>query len=710
MSFDIERLYALIPAAHRVRDAQEGEPLKALLEVIADQAAALEENLDQLYDDQFIETCADWVVPYIGDALGVRPIRSTGGGSHSDLRSYVSDTIAYRRRKGTLAVLEELARDLTGWTARGVEFFQLLAITQYLSHLTDHKTAIHLSDLESLDLIGSAFEDSYHTAEIRNISSGRGRYNIPNLGLFLWRLEAYSMDRAPAGNRTQGYFFSPMAADMPLFHHPVTEIDISHLAEEGNVPGQIRPLALCSDLKGFQDQYQSLPDPERPRHSLYYGPDRSFAIYKDGILVPPLDLVVADLSCWCVPTSGLVAVDPLRGRITFHPGEEPGKLDVTYNYGFSSNLGGGPYDRSNSLAQPAPGQLFIEVSKNGAIKTLQAARTAWQTAGRPDCLIRILDNEIYGGQVDLAIPAGIQMVIEAADGKRPTWRTVGNTEITCLGPVGPEAEKASLTLNGFLFQGSLQIGSGLDLQLKHCTLVPGRLLNEEGRPSNPELDSLRTINPNDKNISVILSRTITGSIRLPAAGNRLSAKDSIVQGLPVGGISRPAIAANDAGSEPGPEALLERCTVFGPVYVEKIEGSEVLFTDPVRVDQRQTGCLRFSHVPLESITPRRYQCQPDLSLKAYAQAKSKTLDQLNPTEMQRTAARVKPRFTSCRYSHPAYTQLHTSCAVEIREGGQDGTEMGAYQTLLVPYREANLRAALQEYLRYGLEAGILYVT
>ena len=55
---------------------EQGGPLKALLSVIAEQVAVLEEDLDQLYDDQFIETCAEWVVPYIGDLVGhARPLR-----------------------------------------------------------------------------------------------------------------------------------------------------------------------------------------------------------------------------------------------------------------------------------------------------------------------------------------------------------------------------------------------------------------------------------------------------------------------------------------------------------------------------------------------------------------------------------------------------------------------------------------------------------
>src|SRR5262245_18803725 len=133
MSFDAQRLYNLLPAIYRSRDAAEGGPLEELLAVIAEQVAVVEEDLDQLHDDQFIETCADWVVPYIGDLIGYRPLHSEAARISSP-RAEVANTIAYRRRKGTAAMLEQLAFDVTDWKARAVEFFERLAATQYMNH------------------------------------------------------------------------------------------------------------------------------------------------------------------------------------------------------------------------------------------------------------------------------------------------------------------------------------------------------------------------------------------------------------------------------------------------------------------------------------------------------------------------------------------------------------------------------------------------
>ena len=112
-----------------------------------------------------------------------------------------------------------------------------------------------------------------------------------------------------------------------------------------------------------------------------------------------------------------------------------------------------------------------------------------------------------------------------------------------------------------------------------------------------------------------------------------------------------------------------------------------IFTAPVVAARRQEGCMRFSFVPQGSITPRRFRCQPDA---AHPQ--------------------VLPDFTSLRYGEPGYCQLRAATARVIREGASDGGEMGVMHPLFQPQRETNLRIRLDEYLRFGLHAGLFYVT
>ena len=136
--YTTDELYRLLPAVYRIRDAEQGGVLRELLDVLADQVNVLAESLEQLYDDQFIETCAD-----VGrrrtsaTSIGYRTLHGVVPEVASP-RAEVANTIRYRRRKGTVSVLEQLARDVTGWPARAVEFFELLATTQYMNHVRPH--------------------------------------------------------------------------------------------------------------------------------------------------------------------------------------------------------------------------------------------------------------------------------------------------------------------------------------------------------------------------------------------------------------------------------------------------------------------------------------------------------------------------------------------------------------------------------------------
>ena len=69
-----DRLYQLLPAIYKLRDTDEGEPLRALLAVLETELDTIEKDIANLYDNWFIETCQDWVVPYIGDLLDVREL------------------------------------------------------------------------------------------------------------------------------------------------------------------------------------------------------------------------------------------------------------------------------------------------------------------------------------------------------------------------------------------------------------------------------------------------------------------------------------------------------------------------------------------------------------------------------------------------------------------------------------------------------------
>jgi hypothetical protein len=363
MSTSPDRLYELLPAVYRQRDAEQGQPLQALLRVIGKEVEVIEEDISQLYENWFIETCQDWVVPYIGDLIGYRPIHEAGepgdvstpqGQQRNKIlipRREVANTIRYRRRKGTLALLELLANDVAGWRyARAVEFYRLLGLAQAVNHLrpTQGRT-VDLRQGVVLDRLDGPFDELAHTVDVRRITSHRtrGRYNIPTVGLFVWRLKAYSVTQTPAYYREEVgahcYTFSVLGNDTPLYTRPEPEAEPTHIAGESNLPHPIRRRAF------------------EARKTDYYGEDKSLEIRvgESRRLVPPEQIVPANLTGWHYrPRPGQVAVDPKLGRITFHPRQAPSRVWVSYHYGFSADVGGGEYDRP--LSQPAERLLFTE--------------------------------------------------------------------------------------------------------------------------------------------------------------------------------------------------------------------------------------------------------------------------------------------------------------------------------------------------------------
>ncbi len=169
MSLDGAQLYGLLPAIYRTRDAENGGTLQALFCVLAQQGAILEENIQQLYDDQFIETCAPWVIPYIGDLVGCNAIYEISSAA-SGRRAEVANTIGYRRRKGTLLALEQVAMDVSGLPAAAVEFFQRLITTESMHHVRpNHAATVDLRRGLQLERMDSAFDTLNRTVDVRRI-------------------------------------------------------------------------------------------------------------------------------------------------------------------------------------------------------------------------------------------------------------------------------------------------------------------------------------------------------------------------------------------------------------------------------------------------------------------------------------------------------------------------------------------------------------
>jgi hypothetical protein len=440
------------------------------------------------------------------------------------------------------------------------------------------------------------------------------------------------------------------------------------------VPGRISRRQFSGNLDDYYGQGKSillnvggsdiLPDPHIPGQQLS-------------------DLIkVCDLSGWKHDTSDKIAIDPVLGRVMFpSPQAEPPLL--TSYYGFSAKMGGGEYGRVASFdaqlrpdQKTAPDVEVIRVARNGA-QHYSSIQEALDHLTRPLAIIEITDSGPYKEKISIDA-TNRRIELRAADQRRPTLMLNGELQIT-------GGDQDTVSLNGLLMTGGqLRVSGGLGhFHLRHCTLVPAG-------DSNPSL----TVE--SESAAVEIDQSILGGVRA-IADSRIQIMNSIVDATGATGL---AYTGSD-GKSPGGALHIENSTVIGKVralvmemasntiFVSRLSGSD----DPkewpasVQVTRRQEGCVRFSFLPLEARVPRRYRCQPG---------------------PESDASRVRPVFTSLTYGDPGYCQLRPECPLEIWRGADDQSEMGVFHNLYEPQRAAHLRARLDEYLRFGLEAGIFY--
>jgi hypothetical protein len=355
---------------------------------------------------------------------------------------------------------------------------------------------------------------------------------------------------------------------------------------------------------------------------------------------------------------------------------------------------------------------FYRVGEGEALASIDAALQEWQDARPRNAIIEITDNGVYTDPLAITPARGQSLQIRAANRKRPI---VYLLEVYKNRPesLGVSSESGGyLILDGLMITGRGVRVSGKveELKIRHCTLVPGWSIGhdcEPRRPAKPSLELHKT------NCRVIVEHSIIGAIQVYKDEVRsdpveIRIGDSIVDAT---SDEREAVGAPNW---PRAHAILRiaRSTVIGQTQTHAIALAEdSIFTGTVVVTRRQFGCMRFCYVPPDSCAPKRFQCQPDL----VDQIVNRNFPRPDQAEARgRTMAserlRVRPIFNSVRYGNPAYCQLSIACAVEIRRGAGDESEMGVFHDLFQPQREANLRARLNQFMPAGMEAGIIFAS
>jgi hypothetical protein len=572
-SFYAERLWLLLPAVYRTADSDGSGapgPLRELVNRIGAQVAVVRRSVDRLWADQSIETCDNWVIPYIGDLLGTNLISSLAPAAQ---RLDVANTIDYRRRKGTIEVLEELAYDVTAingmrWTAHVVEGFRRLARTRHgldpalgsaafpaadpaelagllqtegLTGLLTDSPAGGFADLRSphgAALTDTAFDEGFHAADVRAGRGAVGHFGIPKLLVFLWRLTSFQVLKgtpvAVAGCPGQ-YVFDPTGREIPLFlpQRP-SAYDFSGAwtpAPEWQVPGPVTGslnTAIADDGKSSPPPRPPYPDPPPPQPP-----------YPDPLVPPGYRLGMG----W-----QLGSVWPELGKFAAAagPSSPPPPLTVDYNYGFSSMIGAGPYDRS-LLGTPPAGTPPERVVTGGAgldNALTGTPRPGIVTLGDEDAPPESPTYTALANVGSSAEPIG-SMLVRAGLKMRPVIRPAAGVSPWVFTGGG----QAALVLDGLTISGCDIVlrGSFGSVRITACTVDPGTAAQAtppvataaDGRPLAPgrifvEADPTAEAGNQGAIADLCIDHCILGPVRTRLGGSveNLTITDSIIQGLP----------------------------------------------------------------------------------------------------------------------------------------------------------------------------------
>ncbi|MGI8806765.1 MAG: phage tail protein [Acidimicrobiales bacterium] len=666
-------------------DPESGGPrlLDALLAAVDAQVELLATDIERLWQDLFIESCDDWVVPYIGSLLGL-PADAE--------RREVAYAVALRRRKGTPAALEDFAEVVTGFTARVIEGWQVTLWAQRLGHPPPPRVASVDFRSSGRHRIGTPFES------VRRSVSPGGRWSPAAAGVVVWPWRARTFvetEAAPLAGAGGGTRFAlhPLGAEAPLY-----------------LPG--RPLVLASDVDQTHAEARTQDETDAPVRATYrvlealaapgeiiYGGTWAVAAShplapRPGTPSPLARLTVggapvgwdairfgslpAGVPAPFPPASDEVVLDIARGHVELGTGlAGTGPLRATWQRPTAGRLG--------ALAAGADPDLSVPVVVT-VNPTLTTGPTVVHTLADAFAQAEILsagaaadgyESEPGHTDVEIRLETSDRLLAPPAQSFTPVlprWRLVAPrlSTPTVVGDLELDLEGGCVTLEGFYLDGDLRLGAGLaGVVLRGLTMNP---------PAGATLD----VDPGAWGLSLTAERCLLGGVRADLSAHPLVLTDCVVDGRGAtlrvcggdpGGSARDAVTA---AARFGPDLRADGVTFVGPVRVEAADAVDCLFLDGVEVVQQQEGCLRHCYLGGAPASPpslpTTYRCGP-FPAPTFASV----------------------GFEAGGYYGPALEPDHPLLAA-----ASDGGEVGAYHHARRAARMARLRRRVHEFVPLGV--------
>jgi hypothetical protein len=747
-------LYGLVPAYYRQLDAERNGSLGQLLQIIDEQSQLLERDIYELYDNWFVETCEESLVPYLAKLVGyhslVRPTPldvADASISREWRRAFsprrdVADTIRNRRRKGTLSVLEDLAADVTGWPARAVEFRRLLRRTHDTrrTHNLARDEHIDMNDDMAISEIGGAFESSGHSLDTRSpaVWPVTGAYRPNQVGVFVWPLQVWLVVRGAAcplksddpDVEWQAFSFDGLGRDTPLYCSAVAETDATHIAERQNVP---RPLTVAEWLTNCKAHYGR----HRDLYIELYDSDTDCTVKA----IAPEDIMFVDSSRFDKLDIGTstqwVAVDPARGRIKLLPRPKQGLLKqhsllVSYRYACQFTFGGGTYLRNlyelpwaetYRIAHRVDAQFMSDAHQ--AIVFSSGSRTYTsiehaidaafaQSAGSADSpreiLIEITSNGAFELPESITIPEHTTLQIRAANEKRPILLVPEQFSFS-----GDESSR--LVLDGLHFRiknhnqeltqhvrksfSALRIIYPLaDVSIRHCTIVADldrELKDELGCNWNVSLAILsRAVGRRVPRLTIDRShigRCAIEDLSVDEEPLVVRIRDCV---LDTRGTASPVISNTRDWPNPNLEKTLDLALEFGAHIKLTVDRSTIL------------GRVFVRELPLAETTifdsPLAVLRQQEGCLRfCWVAPESRTPTRYRCVSPKNADDDLFPLFRNRASGSPFFAALWYYTPGQILRGAEDEGELGVYHSAYLQLRRAALALRLDEYIPVGFD-------
>jgi len=761
------KLRSWVPELYWNNDLDNGS-LEKLLRALCERLAEVRRDVDRVWTASSIELADDWAVKYLGDLVGAQPLSAQNSRAN---RTVAANMMQYYQRKTTRYLLDQLitdivesegyVREIERWLARPPHELDMAYLRR--APLSDGVVG-GLPELTGPRVDDAALPAFDEFARLPDFGPREGRaasFDYATIHFNLFVNESWRVDMAaPFWLDDTRLTLDPSGRAVPLFHSAtfdhragrwpvgpeefplpmrcarfndarfaVSEDALSAIGSPG-VTAALTPwigvvFATRQDFQRvLEDQLSAalyanfrtallreclLPNCAKARQldddvRLDIGP------FADTRVLHAYQIIAANLSHWRpaaqwpedaalvvdVTTGQVQLAEPLDGGVAppelFHP--------LFHHVGLVDRVGAGTYPRESDVALgPAINDASAEVSFTPPAAGLQAFG----------------DNRryVWNWPATRRFDVAGELRLEAADRTRPyvVARTDAATRDFTL--VGTDGQDNHLIIDGLwlalLANAAIETAvAGAEVRappaharlvldghfetvtLRHVTLDPG---GEQVRldPTVARGLPIITLEIEGSVRLLRIERSITGPIvetrtdpsLLNAGQIRIS--DSIVQSIDP---DRPALSVELGRLQ------LENTTVLGACEANLIFATNTLFDGPLRVTNRQQSCLRFSAVAGyedvagidPSVLPRRFECVE------YA-------DTLPPGSV-----------LSRRFGDPDFAALSELADRELRQGGENRTEIGVGNARYWNQRRDDLARVVANFLPVGQNAQIYQET